>query len=215
MLQPVFNKNVCIYDFDSANNFLGKKQIDLGLDELFLSPKVVNAPNVKQAKGGRALSSEQLYDKHIVDLIDIKNSAIGKWILEKIFLSAIELGYDEYRDIRKIKFNRTWANRMYKNCNALAHRHAIEESVIPHLVCIYYYDVPNESADLIFIDDNDYQTLTGEPYFKYDEDKQFRINTKSGRLVCHDAKFLHATSIHESDLPRTCLIIEVGFAPYS
>ncbi|MCJ8294482.1 MAG: putative 2OG-Fe(II) oxygenase [Colwellia sp.] len=216
MLQPVFNTNVCIYDFESAENFVGKEKLDIALDELFLLPQVLEKPNIIDAKDGRSLSSVHLYDKHIVDLLDINNSSIGRWIIEKIFLSAIHLGYDEHRDIRKMKFNRTWANRMYQNCNALAHRHAFDESVIPHLVCIYYYDVPAESADLIFIDDDgDKQNLRGNQYFEYDEEKQHRIKTQNGRLVCHDAKFLHATSIHKSELPRTCLIIEVGFAPYS
>lgn len=213
MLVPVFDTNVCIYDYEDFGSFKGKKNLEAAIDKLFSLPVVIDEPNVADAQGGRALSTVHLDKKHIIDLLDLENSPLGNWILTRMLITAAELGFDKSRDIRKFKFHRTWANRMYKNCDAIAHRHALENQVIPHLVGIYYHEVPDNSADLIFIDDDNLNEIRGGRYYDYPEEKQFWVKPKAGRLVCHDASILHATSIHESELARTCFIIEVGFPP--
>jgi len=216
MFVPIFDTGVCIYDFDEQDALAEKPRIDQVLDELFNLPDVQTEKNVEDAQGGRALSSVHLYETHaITDLLDFKNSSLGVWILKSMFDAALQLGFNETRDIRKFKFHRSWANKMYKNCDAIAHRHALDASVIPHVVAIYYHDVPDNSADLIFLDDKNHSEMRGGRYYEYPEEKQFRISPKAGRLVCHDAKFLHATSAHDSESPRTCLIVEVGFPPLS
>lgn len=214
MFVPIFDSGVCVYDIDEQDALAEKPRVDQVLDKLFNLPEVQAEQNVEDAQGGRALSSVHLYQTHaITDLLDFKNSRLGVWILKSIFDAALQLGFNETRDIRKFKFHRSWANKMYENCDAIAHRHALTDSVIPHVVAIYYHDVPDDSAELIFIDDNNHDEMRGGRYFEYPPEKQFRISPKAGRLVCHDAKSLHATTIHKSKNPRTCLIVEVGFAP--
>jgi hypothetical protein len=213
MILPVFDTSIGVYDYEDFDDFVGKKNLENAIDKLFSLPIVTETPNVIDAHGGRALSTVHLDKKHIIDLLDLKHSPLGGWILKSMLITAAELGFDNDRDIRKFKFHRTWANRMYKNCDAIAHRHALKDHVIPHIVGIYYHEVPDNSADLIFIDDDNHDEIRGDRYYEYAEEKQFRVKPKAGRLICHDANILHATSIHESEQARTCFIIEVGFPP--
>lgn len=214
MFFPVFKSSVCVFDFEDFASYEGKARDDGIIDGLFSLPDVVNERNVIDAQGGRSLSTVHLYKTHVIpELLHFKQSPLGLWIFHKIVESAMLLGFDKFRNVRKFKYHRTWANRMYKNCDAIAHRHAVVGSTIPHLVAIYYLDVPENSAQLIFIDDNNYEMMRGGRYYEYANHQQFVVSPKSGRLVCHDARVLHATSEHESHLPRTCLIIEVGFPP--
>lgn len=210
----IFDFEICLYDFKDIEDYPEKEQTTALIDSLFELPEVINIGNVPDAQGGRALSTVHLCNSYVIpQLLDFKTSSLGRWILNNIFESALALGFHETRDIRKMKYHRTWVNRMTKGCSALAHRHAGVDWVIPHLVAIFYTDAPDNSADLIFINDNNYDVMRGDKYSDYDESSQHRIASKSGRLVCHDARSFHAVSIHENDLPRTCIIIEVGFAP--
>lgn len=211
---PVFNSAVCVFDFQHHDNFEGKAHTDKAIDGLFNLPEVLNKENVDDAQGGRALSTAHLCKTHVIpDLLNFKQNPLGQWILWRIYESAMLLGFDQTRNIKKLKYHRTWANRMTKGCSAVAHRHAGRDWSIPHIVAIYYTDVPENSADLVFIDDNNIDEMRGEQLSNYPEQKQHKIQSKSGRLVCHDARFLHATTTHKSDLPRSCLIFEVGFPP--
>lgn len=214
MFLPVFNSGVCVFDFENFNNYIGKEKTDLIVDNLLNLPEVVGEKNVIDAQGGRSLSTVHLYKTHVIpELLNFKSSPLGLWILTRIAESAVMLGFDKTRNIRKLKYHRTWVNRMYQNCDAIAHRHAVMGSAIPHMVAIYYLEVPENSAELIFIDDNDFSVMRGGRYYEYAENQRYTILPKTGRLVCHDARSLHATSVHLSNLPRTCLIIEVGFPP--
>ncbi|NMM40290.1 putative 2OG-Fe(II) oxygenase [Pseudoalteromonas arctica] len=213
MIVPIFNRHICIFDFELHDRFIGRQQSYTIINELLSSPDVLSKENVPDAEGGRALSTVHLCDKyHIPTLLNFKHNILGKWILQRILESAYDLGYDKYRDVRRLKFHRTWVNKMGKNCDALAHRHANEGWTIPHLVAIYYLDVPENSADLIFINDTS-SIMRGGHAKDYKEVDQVKVKAKTGRLVCHDAKEFHATSVHKNDLTRTCLILEVGFAP--
>ncbi len=214
LLLPVFNNGVCVFDFDRCDDFMGKKRVDKAIDKLFNLPEVLNHENVPDASGGRALSTAHLHQTHsIPELLNFKNNQLGDWILRRIFESATLLGFNETRDIKRFKYHRTWANRMEKGCEARPHRHASDAWSTPHLVAIYYTQVPELSADLIFIDDDNLELMNGPLLNDYPDCKQHKIESKTGRLVCHDARDLHATNKHLSELPRTCLIIEVGFAP--
>ena len=214
MLVPVFEQAICVFDFDEYDSFDGKHETYSTLESLFSLPDVINEGNVPDAKGGRALSTAHLYKTHpIPQLLNFKTNPLGDWILRRIFESAILLGFHNTRDVKKLKYHRTWANRMEYNCDAIAHRHANNDWTIPHLVAIYYTDVPDESADLVFINDKDNSIMRGNHCHEYPAEKQYLVKSKTGRLVCHDARFLHGTTVHKSHLPRTCLVIEVGFPP--
>jgi hypothetical protein len=212
MLLPVFNSEICIFDFDECNTYLGKHKTDEVLNALFNLPEVTGIENVPDAYGARALSTVHVHEKYpLPELLNFKKNPLGDWILRRIFESASLLGFDKTRDIKKLKYHRTWANKMEKGCNALAHRHAGVDWPIPHMVAIYYTEVPDDSADLVFIDDDDFNVMRGLGLSEYDEAKRHKVKSKEGRLICHDAKSFHATTIHNNELPRTCLIIEIGF----
>ncbi len=214
MRVPIFESAVCVYDFEHHARFDGKDDVDKIMHKLFNLPEVLNKENVDDAQGGRALSTAHLYQTHVIpELLNFKQSPLGQWILWRIYESAIELGFDKTRNVKKLKYYRTWANKMTEGCSAVAHRHAGKDWSIPHLVAIYYLDVPSESADLVFIDNHELDVMRGEPLDSYSKDKQHKIRSMSGRLVCHDARLLHATTKHNSMSARTCLIIEVGFPP--
>jgi hypothetical protein len=211
---PVFNSAVCVFDFEHHETYGGKKEIDSTLNTLFQLPEVVEKENVDDAQGGRALSTAHLYKSHVIpELLNFKKSPLGQWILWRIYESAQQLGFDKTRNIKKLKYHRTWANRMTQGCSAVAHRHAGKDWSIPHLVAIYYTDVPQDSADLVFINDDKPDVMRGEALDQYAKENQKKITSKAGRLICHDARLLHATTMHKSILSRTCLIIEVGFPP--
>jgi len=214
MKTAVFDAEICIYDFKEIENYPEKQLVDRQIERLFTLPEVTDVDNVPDAKGGRALSTVHLCHNYVIpQLLDFKSSSLGQWILRNIFESALALGFGETRDIRKMKYHRTWANRMTKGCSAVAHRHAGIGWVIPHLVAIFYLDVPDNSADLIFINDKNFDVMRGVQCSHYAESKQYRVQSKSGRLICHDARSFHGVSIHQNELPRTCLILEVGFPP--
>lgn len=213
---PGFDTEICIFDFEDVNTYPEKEFVDSQIDKLLALPEVLDVGNVPDAQGGRALSTVHLCKSYVIpQLLDFKNSSLGRWILGNIYQSALALGFGETRDIRKMKYHRTWANRMTQGCSALAHRHAGSGWVIPHLVAIYYTEVPKGSADLIFINDDNLDVMRGKECSEYSENMQYRVPSKAGRLICHDARSFHGVSVHQSDLPRTCLIIEVGFPPLS
>ena len=212
LLLPVFDSEICVFDFESHDTYPGKNKTDEVLNALFNLPEVVNIGNVPDASGSRALSTVHVCHKyHLPDLLNFKVNPLGEWILRRIFESANLLGYDKTRNINKLKYHRTWANKMAKDCSALAHRHAGVDWAIPHMVAIYYIDVPINSADLVFINDDNLDVMRGLGVDEYDETKQHLIKSKPGRLICHDAKTFHATTTHNNILNRTCLIFEVGF----
>lgn len=216
MLLSVFDSSICVYDFALHETYLGKVDDENAINQLFALPEVIGKENVADAKGGRALSTVHLSNELVIPkILNFNSSLLGSWILNKMLESAYLLGLDKKRNVRQFKYHRTWVNRMYGNCNAVAHRHAGEGWVIPHLVAIYYTQVPEGSADLIFIDEKNLDVMRGGHFYEYPESKRYLIKSKAGRLVCHDAQIFHATSTHQSDIPRTCIIIEIGFPPLS
>ena len=133
-------------------------------------------------------------------------------MLQKIFEAAIQLGFHKTRNIKKLKYHRTWVNKMHKGCDAVAHRHTANGWTITHIVAIYYTDVPKESADLVFIND-DSQIMRGNSVESYLDKDKYTVKSQTGRLICHDARFFHGTTVHQNEETRTCIIIEVGFPP--
>lgn len=214
MIHDIFASKVGIFDFEEYQQLETKVAMDNILDELFALPEVVNKENVDDAQGGRAFSTVHLSQSLVIpEILNFKQTRLGIWILRNLYQSAQALGLDKTRNIKKMKYHRTWVNRMTKGCDAVAHRHAGEDWSIPHLVAIFYTQVPDNSADLIFIDDDNYEVMRGGHSKEYPIEKQNKIASKEGRLVCHDAKAFHATSVHNNELPRSCIIIEVGFPP--
>ena len=87
-----------------------------------------------------------------------------------------------------IEFSRTWINRMFKHSTGTCHTHPDDING----VAIFYTKVPDNSASLILVHDDD----------------QIEIPAKQGMLVIHDPDVPHAVSEHLSLEPRECLVTE-------
>ncbi len=213
MVEAFKGANIAVFDFPEFETYPGCARWDETLEQLLALPQVAEQNNVPDAKGGRALSTVHLSDKlNIPKILNFTQDPLGRWLLTNVLYAAADFGLDKTRDIKKMKFHRTWVNRMTKGCDAVAHRHAAPGWNIPHMVAIFYTQVPESGADLVFIDDNS-EVMRAGSICEYPVDKTHLIQAKAGRLVCHDACILHGTTPHLNDLPRTCIILEIGFAP--
>jgi hypothetical protein len=100
------------------------------------------------------------------------------------------------------KIFRAWANRMHRDSFGSLHQHNEDVKVL-----IFYYNVPENSSDLIFVHPKYKNKNILNPYLLPDEDK-LNIKVTEGMCILHDGEILHAVSKHNSDTPRDCVIIE-------
>ncbi|AZQ09619.1 putative 2OG-Fe(II) oxygenase [Shewanella khirikhana] len=213
MYTPIFDSGVWLADVNEAEHGDELRLWSNILEQLLQHPSVLAKANVPDAAGGRALSSVHLADQlDLLNILKVRETRLGHWLMYQLHDAAKALGFDKTRDIRKFKFHRVWANEMSYGSEAVAHRHAADDWVIPHMVAIFYVDVPDNGADLVFLDDDSDEMRLGS-LSTFAQSRQYRLKSEPGRLICHDAKQLHATTVHESRLPRRCIIIEVGFPP--
>jgi len=94
-----------------------------------------------------------------------------------------------------------WANRMHVNSYGSIHTHVGVDYVM-----LLYYNVPENSSDLIFIHPK---------YGFYDKDvlsipqtDQLKIKVSEGMCLLHEGKMLHAVSIHNNRIPREVIVLE-------
>jgi hypothetical protein len=78
------------------------------------------------------------------------------------------------------------------------------------MVCIFYYEAPPGSSELVFIND-ELATKNTDPYYTYPEEKRYHFQPVPGSFVCHFPGIPHAVAQHKSDLTRTCYIFEPKF----
>lgn len=127
---------------------------------------------------------------------------LANWVISQI------MDIDEFKskNSNTFDFTRHWANRIYKDCSGLCHTHTGNPD--PDAVAIFYLDVPNDSSDLVVINNG----KENSNYLDYDEEDRHHINVQSGTLIIHKPDVPHAVSIHNSTEPRTCLIFEFKIA---
>ncbi len=101
------------------------------------------------------------------------------------------------------KIKRAWVNRMHKNSFVSIHWHDSNVKVL-----IIYYNVPDDSSDLILIDPK-YKILRYENSISVPEDCKYNLKVKEGMCVLHNGDMLHAVSEHLSEYPRDTIIIEL------
>lgn len=204
MVQQVFDSKIAIFQYNGLDTFKGKDKVKKTVDEVFDSFEIKNSTSIEAYNGGMT-TVKNVKQFPIDKLLDLKNHDMGIWILEHISKGAKELdiknkNYNEY------KFVRSWMNRTLKGSHGAAHKH----QTMCDMVCIFYYEAPENSSDLVFIND----TLTTKNTDRYDmfpEDKRYHLKPKPGMFVCHYPNIPHAISIHNSDLPRTVLVFEPFF----
>ncbi len=96
---------------------------------------------------------------------------------------------------------RTWANKMFKGSKVLPHTHDVisetgeRNTNDSRIVSIFYYQLPEGSSDLVFMQDNEV----------------VNADVKEGELVFHTKDILHAVTEHKSDIPRICLVFEFTY----
>jgi hypothetical protein len=122
-----------------------------------------------------------------------------RWITQQVNEAGKELNLSG----SQIVFPRGWANRMFKDCEGRCHTHPIQA----HGVVIFYYEVPDDSAELVLIENG----TNGSEYHDYPAEKKYHIPVTAGQLVIHHPSVPHAVSRHLSDQPRTCFIFEFAF----
>lgn len=96
---------------------------------------------------------------------------------------------------------RTWANKMYLGSEVTPHTH----DVVPGTdkrntdnsrgVAIFYLQLPEQSSDLVFIQDEDV----------------VYANVEEGELIFHPKDILHSVTKHKSYIPRVCLVFEFTY----
>jgi len=111
------------------------------------------------------------------------------WLVSQISLIRNTYNYKNGR----IKFTRTWINQMFEGCEGACHTHPNDVDG----VTIFYTRAPENSSDLILVNDSD--TLN--------------VPVKPGMLVIHKPDVPHAISKHMSTLPRECIITEFKIIP--
>ena len=135
------------------------------------------------------------------DYSDIVNmpgaSKLVDWITERLLVANPKA--------TGVTYTKSWCNKMMKHSEGLVHAHYNPElSKQPDFVAIFYYQVPEDGANLLFVDGGEFNTH----YYEYDESKITTIYSRTGRLVIHSPKIPHAVSVHNSDIPRICLVFE-------
>jgi hypothetical protein len=105
-----------------------------------------------------------------------------------------------------IKYLRTWANKMFYGSEGLVHAHIHPDFNVCHtdFVAIFYVHIPENSAQLIFVDGGEFNTK----YTDYDESKLTIMKCESGDLIIHPPTIPHAVTTHNSHTPRLCLLFE-------
>ena len=132
------------------------------------------------------------------DIINMPGaSKLVDWITEKVLIANPKA--------TGVNYTKSWCNKMMKHSEGLVHAHVNEDLVKkPDFVAIFYYQVPEDGANLVFVDGGEFNTH----YYEYDESKITTIYSRTGRLVIHSPDIPHAVTIHSSDEPRICLVFE-------
>jgi hypothetical protein len=136
-----------------------------------------------------------------INLIEIPGMKdLVNWILTQVELVTQELGMVN----TPCYIRRIWSNRMFKDCESLCHLH-----MVPNIngVGIFYYKVPEDSAQLVLINGG----VPGTEPHHYPEKRKHYIKPVEGQLIIHPPNIPHAVSRHNSDDPRTCFVFEFCF----
>lgn len=158
----------------------------------------------KYQKGQAITTCNILPIDAILDMPSIPR--LAEWIIESIISARYEMCVGKY-DPDKVKgvlICRAWANRMFKECEGICHIHEIP---VLDGVAIFYVDVPDDSANLVFVKNGKDQTY----YRDYQDNDKIYLSPQEGQLVIHRPDIVHCVTEHTSDVPRTCLIFDFKY----
>ena len=196
-IDKVFDTEVLTYKCDITEFYQNKEFID-SLDLLFTFPELRQHLNDQQH--GEALSTAGYNNINVWALPGIEY--LLHWVKDR----QIELGQHYGRPVKDIAYSRIWVNRMFKGCEGKIHDHTTQSGV--EFISIFYIDVPEDSgSQLVFVKDGKLNDLESD----YPEDQKYRLSPASGDFVLHAPFLPHGVSKHNSDKPRTCLVLEGVF----
>ena len=198
MLIQAFGENISILQYNG--NVLGTE---------LLKTKVENLFNSDNSGFGKLESTVGIDHKILPDILDFKNEEVGRWILNNMVIAANEIF--SVKTVESVEFYKTWANKIYRNHYKItAHRHQILTNPLQYeMVCVFYYEAPERSADLIIVKEHDnINNSTANTWESYPRDSRLHIRPTAGMLICHSSTTLHTVGTHDNDLPRTCFVFE-------
>lgn len=191
MVNEIFNSKICVWEVD-IEQFKRTSKFDKELEYAFkFSGHVYDA----QQKEG--------------DAISLKNGVMEKFLFFDDIIQLLHSSLNEQLNLlnvpkhkRNVQLVRCWANRMNKNSRGLIHHHQKGRMVL-----ILYYDIPENSGDLVFIDSKHYDKLLMTEEEIPENDKKY-LKVKNGMCVLHESELLHAVTKNLNDKPRQCLVFE-------
>jgi len=200
MIIPVFNSQIAVYQFDQMELYgpgtpFASKVDDYFNDELFAQ----NKPAEGTGKTITSLGYAQL--RPLKKAFDFDNNTLGKWIDSTIMQGAHDIGL---KPQEPFTLTRSWGNRMYQHASIRCHAHLLPGC---HIVGVFYYEVPSQGADIVFVNDRTQNVELSH----YPESSRFRVSPKPGMLICHSPWLAHGTDAHLSDQVRTCFVYEGTF----
>jgi hypothetical protein len=182
MIYNFHNLRYCIWDLDFSN-FKEKIAFDKSLEIEF------------DAGSKRPYPVEAVGSAYSASLFRIKEFGnFLEYITPNLDYHLTTLGKPIYK-----RMVRAWGNRMHRDSRCTVHAHKGSN------VLIVYYKVPENSADLVFVDPiyEGVKNLNQIP-----ESAKRYINVKEGMCLLHDGDILHGVNIHNSDQTRDSLILE-------
>ena len=200
MIIPVFNSQIAVYQFDQMELYGPGTPFASKVDDYFNDEIFANRTSAESE--GKAISSVGYNNiRPFKKALELDTNTLGKWIDDTIMQGAHDLGLNPQEPFT---LTRNWGNRMYQQASVRCHAHLLPGC---HIVGVFYYEAPPQSADLVFVNDRTQNVELSH----YPESSRFRVTPRPGMLVCHSPWLAHGTDAHSSDQVRTCFIYEGTF----
>ena len=200
MIIPVFNSQIAVYQFDQMELYGPGTPFASKVDDYFNDQKWAGHRS-DESKGAVITSVGWAQASSLNKSLDLDTNPLGKWIDNNIMQSAYDLGINPQESFT---LTRSWGNRMYQHSSGRCHTHTRPGC---HIVGIFYYEAPPQSADIVFINDK----VENVELSNYSEDKRYRVRPQPGMLICHSPWLVHGIDVHLLDQVRTCFIYEGTF----
>ena len=210
MIIPVFDKNISVQNYD-LETFAYRNRLFKTVNMILSLPDVVHLGQGSPEQYGEGISTVAL-NKHlqINTALSFDQHELGSWMKTALISAAQELSIEAAAGATDFTYVRSWMNRIYKGCSGAVHQHCGPDSSLCDLTGIFYLQAPENSAELVFINEEIVESNKSK-YTDYPIEKRQQIKPLPGMLVCHDPRIPHAVTEHNSDDPRTCLVFDIKF----
>jgi len=163
------------------------EQKELYADHVTVLEKLIQQPEfngvVPEQQGAARSTVMNLKAGQIAHLPEFQ--PLMQWIYNTVWQHRSVFGQDK---ATHLNLGRNWVNEMYRGCKGILHQHFTH-------VCVFYVRVPDNAADMQFIQDDD----------------TIAAGCQQGDLLIHPPLLWHSVSEHCSDTSRICLVIEFDF----